>query len=88
MLERFTRDDQEMEQERYAQELERWRQRNRAERSRWEWQQERRRQELTAQQRQARTALDKLGVAATPEAQSAWSRCDGAQLKAVTQKAS
>ena len=83
VLERFTREDQELELERYEQALSRWRQRDGAERRRWELQQERRRQQLTAQRQQARTALDKLGVAATPEAQTAWTSCDGAQLQAL-----
>ncbi len=63
MLERFTRDDQELELERYQQAAER--------------------QQLTARQGEARVALAKLGVAATPEAQSAWSRCDGPAHMAV-----
>jgi len=85
VLARFTRDDQELEQERYQQALARWREADGAERQRWEAGQEARRQELTARQDEARQALTKLGVAATPAAQSAWSRCDGPQLMAVTQ---
>lgn len=86
VLERYTRDDQEMERERYEQALARWRQRDGVERRRWEQRQEQQRQELTAQRLQARAALDKLGVAATPEAQTAWTRCDGAQLGALTRR--
>lgn len=83
LLARFTRDDQELELERHEQALARWRQRNGAERWRWERQQERWRQQLTAQRLQARTTLDKLGVAATPEAQTAWSRCEPQQIAVV-----
>lgn len=83
VLQRFTRDDQELELERYEQALTRWRQRDGAERRRWELQQERRRQQLMTQRLQARTALDNLGVADTPESQTAWSRCEPQQLAAV-----
>lgn len=85
VLARFTREDQELEQERYQQVLARWRESDGAERQRWEAGQEARRQELTARQGEARQTLAKLGVAATPAAQSGWSRCDGPQLIAVTQ---
>ena len=85
VLERFTRDDQELEQERYQQALARWREADGAERRRWEAGQAARRQQLTARQSEARQALAKLGVAATPAAQRAWSRCDRSQLSAVTQ---
>jgi len=85
LMSRFTREDQELEQERYQQALARWREADGAERQRWEAGQEARRQELTARQDEARQALTKLGVAATPAAQSAWSRCDGPALMAVTQ---
>lgn len=84
VMARFTRDDQELEQERYANALTRWREADGAERRRWEAQQEARRQELRARQNGARAALAQLGVAATPEAQGAWSRCDRAQLSAIT----
>jgi hypothetical protein len=87
MMARFTRDDQELEQERYANALASWREANGAERRRWEAQQEARRQELTARQSGARAALAQLGVAATPEAQGAWSRCDRAQLSALSEGA-
>jgi hypothetical protein len=87
VLARFTRDDQELEQERYANALASWREANGAERQRWQAQQAAERQQLTARQNAARSALAKLGVAATPEAQSAWSRCDGPALMAVTQGA-
>ena len=85
VLARFTRDDQELEQERYQQALARWREADGAARQRWQAQQAAERQQLTARQNAARAALAKLGVAATPEAQSAWSRCDGPALMAVTQ---
>jgi hypothetical protein len=84
-LKRFTRDDQELELERHEQALARWRQRDGVERRRWELQQEQQRQRLTAEQLQARIALDKLGVATSPEAQTAWTRCDREQLGALTQ---
>lgn len=83
LLARFTREDQELELERHEQALARWRQRDDVERRRWERQQKRRHLQLTARRLQARTALDKLGVAATPEAQTAWSSCDGTQLGAL-----
>jgi hypothetical protein len=86
VLARFTRNDRELELERYDKALARWRQRDGAERRSWDLEQERRRQQLTAQQLQARTALNKLGVAATPEAQTAWTSCDRAQLGALAQR--
>lgn len=86
VLTRYTREDQELELERYGRELTRWRERDGVERRRWELQQQRRRQQLTAQRLQARSALDKLGVATTPEAQTAWSSCDGAQLQALAKR--
>jgi hypothetical protein len=85
VLARFTRDDQELEQERYANALASWREADQAERRRWEAQQAAQRQELTARQSGARAALAQLGVAATPEAQGAWSRCDRAQLSALSE---
>jgi hypothetical protein len=85
VLARFTRDDQELEQERYQQALARWRETDGAARQRWQAQQAAERQQLTARQNAARAALAKLGVADSPEAQSAWSRCDGPALMAVTQ---
>jgi hypothetical protein len=84
---RFTRDDQELEQERYANALARWREADGAEQRSWQVQQEARRQELRTRQSGARAALDQLGVAATPEAQGAWSRCDRAQLSAISEGA-
>ena len=83
VLARFTREDQELEQERYGQALARWRQADGAERRRWVAGQEARRQELMARQNEARQALTKLGVAATPAARSAWSRCDPQGLAAA-----
>jgi hypothetical protein len=80
---RFTRDDQELEQERYANALARWQEADGAERRRWQAQQEGRRQELMARQSGARAALAQLGVADTPKAQGDWSRCDRAQLLAI-----
>jgi hypothetical protein len=85
VMARFTRDDQELEQERYANALASWREADQAERRRWEAQQAAQRQELTARQSGARAALAQLGVAATPEAQGAWSRCDRAQLSALSE---
>jgi hypothetical protein len=84
VLARFTRDDQELEQERYQQALDRWREADGAERRRWEAGQEARRQELTARQSEARQALTKLDVAATAAARTAWSRCDRSQLSAFS----
>ncbi len=81
LLARYTRDDQELELERHAQALERWRQEDGAQRRRWQLQQQARRQELTAGRALALAALNKLGVAATAEARTAWSRCDLAQLE-------
>ena len=84
VLERFTRDDQELEQERYDQALARWQEANGAERRRWEAGQEARRQELMARQGEARQALAKLDVAATAAARTAWSRCDRSGLSAFS----
>jgi hypothetical protein len=81
LLARYTRDDQELELERHAQAMERWRQEDGAQRRRWQLQQQARRQELTAGRAEALAALDKLGVAATVEARTAWSRCDLALLE-------
>lgn len=86
LLKRYTRDDQELELERYEQEVARWRERDGVERMRWERQQQLRRQRLTTQQLQARTTLAKLGVAATAEAQTAWSSCSRAQLQALAKR--
>ena len=83
VLARFTRDDQELEQERYAQALARWREADGAERRRWEAGQEARRQELKARQSEARQALAKLDVAATAAARTAWSRCEPQDLAAA-----
>jgi hypothetical protein len=83
VLARFTRDDQELEQERYVQALARWREADGAERRRWEAGQEARRQELTARQSEARQALAKLDVAATAAARTAWSSCDSQGLAAA-----
>ena len=87
LLARFTREDQELELERYEQALARWRQDNGAERQRWQEQQQRRRQLLTASWQQTRAELEKLGVPASPEAQIAWSSCNGPQLADVMQSA-
>jgi hypothetical protein len=87
VMARFTRDDQELEQERYTNALARWQEADGAERRRWQAQQEARRQELMARQSGALAALAQLGVAATPEAQGAWSRCDRAQLSALSEGA-
>ena len=86
VLDRFTRDDQELEQERYQQALARWREADGAERRRWVAGQEARRQELTARQSEARQALAKLDVAATAAARTAWSGCDRAQLQALAKR--
>jgi hypothetical protein len=83
VMARFTRDDQELEQERYTNALARWQEADGAERRRWQAQQEARRQELMARQSGALAALAQLGVAATPEAQAAWSLCDRAQFSAM-----
>jgi hypothetical protein len=87
VMARFTRDDQELEQERYTNALARWQEADGAERRRWQAQQEARRQELMARQSGALAALTQLGVADTPEAQAAWSLCDRAQLSAITEGA-
>jgi hypothetical protein len=86
LLKRYTRDDQELELERHDKALTRWREQDGAKRRLWELQQQGRRQQLTAQQLQARTDLDKLGVAATPAAQTAWTSCDRAQLQALAKR--
>jgi len=85
VLERFTREDQELEQERYQQALARWREADGAARRRWEAGQEARRQALTARQSEARQALAKLNVADSATARSAWSNCDHSQFSTVTQ---
>lgn len=84
LLERFTRDDQELELERYEQALGAWRSSNRAERRYWEGEQEARRQRSAARQQQAKKTLLAQGVADTPAARAAWSSCKPQQLSTVT----
>ena len=84
LLERFTRDDQELEQERYEQALAAWRSSDRAERRYWQGAQEAKRQLSKARQQQAEKALLTLGVAGTAAARNAWSNCEPQQLAAVS----
>jgi hypothetical protein len=83
LLARFTREDQELEQERYEQALTTWRSSDRAERRYWQGEQEVKRQRSTARQQQAEKALVALGVGSTAADRNAWSRCDGKQLAAI-----
>jgi len=83
LLARFTREDQELELERHGQALERWRQADRAERRSWQARQQARRGALTAEREQALAELDRLGVAASAEARSAWSSCNPALLETL-----
>ena len=83
LMARFTRDDQELEQERYQQALAAWRSSDRAERSYWQGEQEAKRQRSTARQQQAEKALLALGVGSTAADRNAWSRCDAKRLAAV-----
>ncbi len=81
---RFTREDQELEQERYEQALAAWRSSDRAARLYWQGEQEAKRQRSTARQQQAEKALLALGVGGTEAARNAWSNCDPQQLAAVS----
>ena len=83
LLARFTREDQELEQERYKQALATWRSSDRAERRYWQGVQEAKRQRSTASQLQAEKALLALGVGSSAAALNAWSNCDAKQLAAV-----
>ena len=83
LMARFTRDDQELEQERYQQALAAWRSSDRAERRYWQGEHEAKRQRSTARQQQAEKALLALGVGSSAAARNAWSRCDPQQLAAV-----
>ena len=82
-LARFTREDQELEQERYEQALATWRSSDRAARLYWQGEQEAKRKLGTARQQQAEKALLALGVGDTEAARNAWSNCDPQQLAAV-----
>lgn len=84
LLARFTREDQELEQERYEQALAAWRSSDRAERRYWQGEQEAKRQRSTGRQQQAEKALLALGVDGTAAARNAWSNCDAKQLTAVS----
>ena len=83
LMARFTREDQELEQERYEQALAAWRSSDRAERRYWQGEQEAKRQRSAARQQQAEKALLALGVGSTTADHNAWSRCDPQQLAAV-----
>lgn len=83
LMARFTREDQELEQERYEQALAAWRSSDRAERRYWQGEQEAKRQRSAARQQQAEKALLALGVGSTTADRNAWSRCDPQQLAAV-----
>ena len=83
LMARFTREDQELEQERYEQALATWRSSDRAERRYWQGEQEVKRQRSTARQLQAEKALLSLGVGSSAADRTAWSNCDAKQLAAV-----
>lgn len=83
LMARFTREDQELEQERYEQALATWRSSDRAARLYWQGEQEAKRKLSTARQQQAEKALLSLGVGGTEAARTAWSNCDPQQLAAV-----
>jgi hypothetical protein len=80
---RFTREDQELEQERYGQALAAWRSSDRAARLYWQGEQDAKRQRSTASQQQAKKALLAFGVGSSAAARNAWSNCDAKQLAAV-----
>jgi predicted negative regulator of RcsB-dependent stress response len=84
LLERFTRDDQELELERYEQALVAWRNSDRAKRRYWQGEQAAQRQRSAALLQQAQKALLAQGVADTPAARSAWSSCEPQRLAALT----
>jgi len=83
LLARFTREDQELEQERYEQAMATWLSSDRTERSYWQGEQEAKRQRSTARQQQAEKALLALGVGSSAAARNAWSNCDAKQLAEV-----
>jgi len=83
LLARFTREDQELEQDRYEQTLATWRSSDRAERRYWQGEQEAKGQRSTGRQQQAEKSLLALGVGGTAAARNAWSNCDSKQLASV-----
>ena len=80
---RFTREDQELEQERYEQALAAWRSSDSAERRYWQGEQEAKRQGSTARQQQAEKALLALGVGSSAATRNAWSNCDAKSLATI-----
>jgi hypothetical protein len=84
LMARFTREDQELELERYEQAMAAWRSSDRAERRYWQGEQDAKRQRSTARQQQAEKALLALGVGSSAAARNAWSNCDAKQLAAVS----
>lgn len=76
LLERFTRDDQELELERYEQALTAWRDNDRARRRIWQGEQAVQRQLNAAGLQQAQKALLAQGVADTAAAHNTWSSCE------------
>lgn len=84
LVARFTREDQELEQDRYEQALATWLSSDRAERRYWQGEQEAKRQRSTGRQQQAEKTLLALGVGSSAATRNAWSNCDGKQLAAVS----
>ncbi|MCT0216759.1 hypothetical protein KQ298_10545 [Synechococcus sp. CS-1330] len=84
LMARFTREDQELELERYEQALAAWRSSDRAERRDWQEEQEAKRQRSTARQQQSEKALLALGVGSSEAARNAWRNCEPQQLAAVS----
>ena len=87
LMARFTREDQELEHERYEQALSAWRSSDHAERRSKQGEQEAKWQRNTARQQQAEKALLTLGVGSTEAARNAWSNCDAKLLAAVALRA-
>jgi hypothetical protein len=83
LMARFTREDQELEQERYEQALAAWRSSDSAERRYWQGEQEAKRQGSTARQQQAEKALLALGVGSSAATRNAWSNCDAKSLATI-----
>jgi hypothetical protein len=82
-LVRFTREDQELELQRYEQALSDWRSNELLRRGSWQDEQEAQRQRSTERQQLAKKALLAQGVGGTEAARKAWSSCDPQQLAAV-----
>ena len=83
-LARFTREDQELELERYEQALAAWHTNNEFNKLSWQVDQEAKQQRSMSRQQKAKKALLALGVDGTAAARNAWNNCDGKQLAEVS----